>query len=217
MINNTPTLSAALYARISTTNQGQDLELQFSEMRKYIERQGWVLYKEYKDESTGKNIERGGFKLLMEDARLKRFDVVVVWKLDRFSRSLRDFVASIQFLNSYKVRFISLTQNIDTDESSPTAKLLIHILGAFAEFESGMISERVRAGIANAHKKGVKFGRKKKIFDVYRLVDLIEKKRLSIRQAAGEMGIKHGVAWLRYKEFREREKKMEKKSENETN
>jgi len=86
---------------------------------------------------------------LMKDARLRRFDAVVVWKLDRWGRSLAHLVQSIQELSGLGIRFIAITQNIDTDESNPMARLLMHLMGAFAEFERELIRDRVKAGVTS--------------------------------------------------------------------
>jgi DNA invertase Pin-like site-specific DNA recombinase len=101
----------------------------------------------------------------MADARLRRFDCVVVWKLDRFGRSLVHCVNALQELQALGVRFVAVSQGIDTDEANPAAKLLMHILAAVAQFERELIRERVSAGIKHAKAKGVKLGRPKRVFD----------------------------------------------------
>ena len=98
----------------------------------------------------------------MQDARRRRFDAVLVWKLDRWGRSVADCVRSLQELASLGVRFLAVTQNLDTDESNPLSRFLLHILAAVSEFEREMIRERVVAGIRNARTKGKTLGRPKR-------------------------------------------------------
>jgi DNA invertase Pin-like site-specific DNA recombinase len=95
----------------------------------------------------------------MADARLRKFDAVLVCKLDRWGRSLIHCVASIQELGALGLRFIAVSQGLDTDESNPTSKLLMHILASVAEFERSLIKERVAAGIKAAQKNGIRSGR----------------------------------------------------------
>ncbi len=138
-------MKAAIYARVSTEDQRCDLQL--TELRGYCQRSNWEIL-EYTEKASGKaGSKRPELQRLLADARMRRFDVVLVWKLDRFGRSLRDLVGNIQTLDSAGVRFIALTQNIDTDNKSPMGKFLLHIFGAFAEFEHSLIVERVTAGV----------------------------------------------------------------------
>jgi putative DNA-invertase from lambdoid prophage Rac len=106
---------------------------------------------------------------LMTDARQRRFDAVLVWKLDRFGRSLVHCVSGIQELSSLGIRFIATSQGLDTDESNPASKLLTHILAAVAQFERELIRERVSAGMRNAKSKGTRsgkaIGRPRRVFD----------------------------------------------------
>ena len=139
-------MKAAIYARVSTTDQNCDLQL--DAVREYIARHGWENAGEYVDEGwSGAKASRPKFDKLMEDAGKRRFDVVLVWKLDRFARSMLNCETALQHLKGYRVRFIATSQGIDTDESSPAAKLMQQIFAAFAEFEREMIRERVAAGL----------------------------------------------------------------------
>jgi putative DNA-invertase from lambdoid prophage Rac len=101
----------------------------------------------------------------MKDAALRGFDAVLVWKLDRWGRSLVQSLQSVQELASMGIRFIAITQDIDTDQSNPMSHFMLHIFGAFAEFEGEMIRERVCAGVRNAKRKGKQLGRKRVVFD----------------------------------------------------
>jgi putative DNA-invertase from lambdoid prophage Rac len=117
---------------------------------------------------------------------------VLVWKLDRFGRSLVNCVAGIQELAALDVRFIAVSQGLDTDQANPTSHLLLHILAAVAEFERELIKERVRAGIKNAQANGKEFGRPRKIFDHQRALDL-RGQGMSYPQIARVLGVGQGT------------------------
>ena len=162
--------------------------MQLREMHEYAARNGFD-YQEYIDKGiSGTKANRPALKRLMVDARLKRFDAVVTWKLDRFGRSLQQLIENVQLLDSYGVRFISLTQGIDTDQRNPCGRLLLHILGALAEFERDTIVERVRCGIANAKASGVHCGRPQRVFRRDEAVRL-HKAGASIREIASKMDV----------------------------
>lgn len=156
-------MNVAIYARVSTSDQNNAVQIR--ELTDYAARRGWVVSGVYQDHLSGAKATRPGLDALMADARLRRFDCVVVWKLDRFGRSLVHCVNAIQELQGLGVRFVAVSQGIDTDEANPAAKLLMHILAAVAQFERELIRERVSAGIKHAKAKGVKMGRPKRIFD----------------------------------------------------
>ena len=101
----------------------------------------------------------------MHDAALRRFDAVLVWKLDRFGRSVRTCLDGIESLRAHGIRFLAVSQSIDTDESNPTSRLLLHILASVAEFEREFIRERVRAGVKSAKHQGKQLGRRQVVFD----------------------------------------------------
>src|SRR5580704_6335391 len=149
-------MNAAIYARVSTTDQTNTIQV--SALTDYVERRGWTLTNVYQDQMSGAKASRPGLDQLMADARCRRFDVVVVWKLDRFGRSLVDCVSGIQELASLGIRFIATSQGLDTDESNPANKLLMHILAAVAQFERELIRERVSAGMRAAKTHGTKTG-----------------------------------------------------------
>jgi putative DNA-invertase from lambdoid prophage Rac len=147
-----------IYARVSTTDKGQDIDLQLHELRRYAEARGWEAV-EYVDEGvSGVKDSRPGLNNLMADARRRRIDGVLVWKLDRLGRSLSHLLKMLNEFQALGVAFVSLKEAIDM--TTATGKLLVHIIGSFAEFERDLISERVRAGIANARAKGKIIGRK---------------------------------------------------------
>jgi DNA invertase Pin-like site-specific DNA recombinase len=155
----------AIYARVSTTNHGQDAGMQTREMRQFAEARGWTLADEYVDHGvSGAKDSRPELNRLMADAHKRRFDVVLIWKLDRFGRSLRHLVNALAEFESLGIAFVSLSDNLDL--STASGRLMFQIIGAMAEFERALIHERVKAGIRNARAKGTRIGRPSKHVDV---------------------------------------------------
>jgi DNA invertase Pin-like site-specific DNA recombinase len=160
----------ALYARVSTLN-GQDPETQLSELREYVSRRGWTITTEYVDQGvSGSKESRPQLNQLMADAHRRKFDAVLVWKIDRFGRSLKHLVNALADLCAYGVAFISFRDNLDL--STPSGRLMFQIIGAMAEFEKSLIVERVRAGLRNARAKSKKFGRPRVQVDGVRVAEL---------------------------------------------
>jgi DNA invertase Pin-like site-specific DNA recombinase len=151
-------MRVALYARVSTSNKGQDVDLQLNELRQHCESKGWIITKEYVDRGiSGAKSSRPQLDKLMAAAGQKQFDAVLVWKLDRFGRSVRHLVNAIADLESNQIAFISFKDNIDL--STPQGRLMFQIIAAMAEFERELIRERVKSGMANARAKGRQIGR----------------------------------------------------------
>lgn len=150
-----PKRRIAAYIRVSSTEQKTDL--QRLELDGYIKARGWDDVTFYEEKLTGTNTNRPEFKRLMSDARSRSIDIVVVWKLDRFARSLRDLINNLQELTNCGVEFISLKDQIDM--TSSMGRLMLHIIGAFGEFEASLIKDRCRAGILAAREKGIRLGR----------------------------------------------------------
>lgn len=172
----------AVYLRVST--QEQSVELQRSELLKYCDARNWTITNIYEEKISGTNANRPQLKQLMEAARQRQFDVVLVWKLDRFFRSLKDLVGTLHELAELGVEFVSLKDMIDMTTAS--GKLLTHLLGAFGEFEASLIRERVKAGLEHAKRKGTKLGRPRRIQE-----DLVRKLRgqgYSLNQIAKQIG-----------------------------
>src|SRR5215471_8514591 len=152
-----------VYARVSTSDQ--NYEMQLRELRAYASARRWTVTDEYVDTGwSGARANRPELTRLMSDARKRWVDAVAVWKLDRWGRSVADSSKGIQELASLGVRFIAVTQNIDTDESNPMARFLLHVMAAFAELERELIRERTVAGIRAARAKGKTLGRPKRVF-----------------------------------------------------
>jgi DNA invertase Pin-like site-specific DNA recombinase len=137
-------LPTGLYARVSTIDQ--DCAIQLDNMRDLAKRHPWKTI-EYVDKLSGKEgNKRPELERLLEDVRMKRIGLVVVWKLDRFGRSTLDTLTNIRTLEQYGVRFWCPSMNIDTDDRSPVGKFTLTILAAVAELERGFILERTQAG-----------------------------------------------------------------------
>jgi DNA invertase Pin-like site-specific DNA recombinase len=148
----------ALYARVSTVGNGQSPEMQLRELREYVERRGWTLAGEYVDAGvSGAKDSRPELNRLMEDAHKHRFGAVVVWKFDRFARSVSHLLRALETFKSQGIEFISFSEQMDT--STPTGRMIFTVLGAVAELERSLIAERVRAGVRNARAKGKRLGR----------------------------------------------------------
>ena len=160
-------MKVALYMRVSTADQ--QCEVQARELHEYCERRGWSVTKEYRDQGvsaakTGKKKIPPQLEKLMGDAGQHKFDAVIVWKLDRFARSVTHFNDQLAVLRSAGVRFLAVSQNIDTDVTNPTSGLLLNILAAMAEFERELIRERTKSGVEHARAQGKVFGRPAKVF-----------------------------------------------------
>jgi DNA invertase Pin-like site-specific DNA recombinase len=140
------------------------------ELREYAARRGWDVVGEYVDTGwSDAKASRPELDRLMRDAVLRRFDAVLVYKLDRFGRSVKHCLDGIAAFGAHGVRFLGVSQSIDTDRANPPARLLLHILASVAEFERALIRERVCAGVRNAKRKGKQLGRKRVVFAATRL------------------------------------------------
>jgi DNA invertase Pin-like site-specific DNA recombinase len=150
-------MNVAIYTRVSTTEQHVGMQLR--ELRQYGKRRGWRIVTEYNDEGvSGAKARRPELDRLMTDANRRRFDAVIVWKFDRFARSVSHLLRALETFDSLGIAFVSLSESIDT--STPAGKMVFTVLGAVAELERSLIGERVKAGLRNAKAKGVRLGRK---------------------------------------------------------
>jgi len=180
----------ALYARVSTADKGQDPELQLRELREYCQRRGFIIAGEYVDTMTGTKDSRPELNRLMADAHKRRFDVVAVWKFDRFARSVSHLLRALENFQSLGIEFISFTEAIDT--STPMGKMVFTVLGAVAELERSLIVERVRAGLRNAKAKGRTLGRPKADVDTAEIARL-RAQGLSVAAVAEQLGVSVGT------------------------
>jgi DNA invertase Pin-like site-specific DNA recombinase len=160
-------MKTAIYARVSTTN-GQDPEMQLRELREYCKRRNWEVSDEYVDLGISRAKEkRPELDRLLAHAHRRNFDAVVVWRFDRFARSVSHLLRALENFRSLGIEFVSLSEQVDT--STPTGKMVFTVLGAVAELERTLIAERVRAGLRNAKAKGRTLGRPRKVFDAAKL------------------------------------------------
>ena len=189
--SSTSIVRVALYARVSTLNN-QDPEMQLTELREYAARRSWQISQEYVDHGvSGSQESRPALNRMMSEAKRRGFDAIVVWKIDRFGRSLKHLVNALAELAALGVAFVSLRDNLDL--STPSGRLMFQIIGAMAEFERALIQERVRAGIRNARSKGILVGRPRVIVDVVQIADLRAQGR-SWGQIQAELGVSKGTA-----------------------
>jgi len=199
-------MRVALYSRVSTRDQ--NCELQLRELKAYADREQWHVVAVFKDVLSGATTRRPGLDRLLADARASEFDCILCWKLDRFGRSLVDCLNNIQLLDSCGVRFIAITQQLDTDQKNPGSRFLLHVLGAAAEFERSLIAERTHAGriryredfesgrvgvtVHSRSGRNLAPHRPKKIFDRHKVADL-HREGFSIRRIAKELGLGIGT------------------------
>src|ERR1700674_1887728 len=165
------TMKVAIYARVSTANNGQDPTMQTRELRGYAERRGWTIASEYVDLGiSGTKEKRPELDRLMTDAHRRKFDVVAVWKFDRFARSVSHLLRALETFKALGIDFVSYSEQMDT--STPTGKMVFTVLGAVAELERSLIVERVKAGLRNAKAKGKRLGRPRVAVDAARIEEL---------------------------------------------
>jgi DNA invertase Pin-like site-specific DNA recombinase len=184
-------MRAAIYARVSTTNHGQDVTLQTRELQQFAEARGWIVTDVYIDDGvSGAKDSRPELNRLMADAHKRCFDVVAVWRFDRFARSVSHLLRALETFSALGIAFVSLTEQMDT--TTPTGKMVFTVLGAVAELERSLIVERVRAGLRNARAKGKTLGRPCLAVDAIRIGRLREEGH-SIREIADELGCSRGL------------------------
>ena len=176
-------MKAALYARVSTTDQ--EPENQLVELRRYVRARSWDAAVEFVDHGvSGTKDRRPALDRLIRDARRRRIDVLICWRLDRLGRNLKHLVTLLDELQAVGVAFVSLGEGIDC--TTPAGRLQLHILAALAEFERARIAERVTAGLARAKRQGKRLGRPYAEVPRERLVAV---KGLPRSQAAERLGV----------------------------
>jgi DNA invertase Pin-like site-specific DNA recombinase len=151
-------MKAGLYARVST-NHGQDPELQLAELREYAAKRGWEVTEFVDVGVSGSKASRPQLDAMMRLAKARKLDVIAVWKLDRFGRSLRHLVDTLADLEAVGCAFVSLRDNLDL--TTPAGRMMFHVIGAMAEFERELAKERIKAGLVVARSKGRTLGRPK--------------------------------------------------------
>src|ERR1700745_850420 len=186
-------MRVAIYARVSTSNNGQDPAMQTRELRDYADRRGWTIAGEYVDVGiSGTKEKRPELDRLLADAHRRRFDAGVVWEFDRFASSVSHLLRALETFQSLGIEFVSLTEGVDT--STPMGKMVFTVLGAVAELERSLIVERVKAGLRNARAKGKRLGRPRRVVDVSRVATL-RSQGIGWREIAGELGVGVGTLY----------------------
>jgi DNA invertase Pin-like site-specific DNA recombinase len=186
------TAKVAIYARVSTTNHGQDVGLQTRELRQFAEARGWTVAGEYIEEGvSGAKDSRPELNRLMADAHKRRFDVVCVWRFDRFARSVSHLLRALETFKALGIDFVSFSEQMDT--STPAGKMVFTVLGAVAELERSLTVERVRAGLRNARAKGKTLGRPRVAVDATKIASL-RASGASWLTITRELGISAGTA-----------------------
>lgn len=181
----TQTKKVAIYCRVSTTDQNIDIQL--TDLRRYSLSRGWIIQKEYLDKGvSGSKESRPALDALMTDARKRLFDIVLVWRFDRFARSSRHLAIALDEFGHLGVDFVSYNEQLDT--SGAMGKAMFTIIGAMAELERGIIAERVRAGLRRAREKGKIFGRPRVEIAPEKLKDM-QKRGYSVRKIAMALGV----------------------------
>ncbi len=183
-------MKAALYARVST-HAGQNPEMQLAELREYCVRRGWDVAGEYVDVGiSGAKERRPELDRLLAECRKRRVDAVVVYRYDRFARSLRQLVNALCEFDALRIQFVSLHEGVDT--STPNGRLVFGIFASIAEFERELIRERVRSGMAAARARGARIGRPRKPVDADKVAEL-RAQGASWRAIARQLGIGIGT------------------------
>lgn len=185
-------IRAALYARVSTLH-AQDPEVQLRELRDYCQRRAFAIAAEYVDKGiSGARERRPELDRLWVDCRKRKIDAVVVYRYDRFARSLRQLVNALEEFRALGIEFVSLHEGVDT--STPNGRLVFGIFASIAEFERELIRDRVRSGLASARAKGKKLGRPRINVDVSKIAAL-RAQGLSWAAVARRLGVSVGKVY----------------------
>jgi len=177
-----PLRRVALYARVSTSNHGQTVENQLLDLRRYAQERNWTIQGEYIDEGiSGTKDKRPGLDRLMDACRKRQVDVVLVWRFDRFARSVKHLVLALEELRGLGIGFVSYQENVDT--SSPLGQAIFTIIAAMAELERNIIVERIHCGLRRARLEGRRLGRPRTVINPEQVAEL-RRGGMSLRQIA---------------------------------
>jgi len=181
----------ALYARVSTTGHGQDVNLQLDELRAIAKQRGWTVAGEFIDEGvSGSTSERPALSRLLAAVHGGKVDAVMVWKFDRFARSVQHLLSALEDFRQHGVAFISVRESIDT--TTAAGRMVFTFLGAVAEFERALIIERVQAGVDHARAAGTHCGRPRREIDL-RAAEALLAQGHGVRVAAAILGVPRGT------------------------
>ena len=186
--NHTPRVG--IYARVSTSDQST--ESQLLDLRRYVTDRTWQSYKEYCDNGiSGTKDSRPALDQLMADAKKRKFDIVLVWRFDRFARSTKHLILALEEFKNLGIDFVSYQENIDT--SSPLGSAIFTIISAVAQLERDIIAERVKAGLRRARENGKKLGRPRVAVDATKIA-VLRARGHSWAEISRELGIGKGTA-----------------------
>jgi DNA invertase Pin-like site-specific DNA recombinase len=182
-------MRVALYGRVSTAEQ--NAAMQIEELRAYCGRRQWEIVEEYIDSGvSGSKESRPALNRLLADAKRRRFDAVLVYRYDRFARSLRQLVNALAEFDALGIHFVSLHEGVDT--STPNGRLVFGIFASIAEFERELIRGRVRSGLAAARARGKRLGRPRAVVDAAR-IGRLRSQGCTVREIASELGYSRGL------------------------
>jgi DNA invertase Pin-like site-specific DNA recombinase len=181
---------AAIYVRVST--EDQHLDGQEAELEEYVRNRGWEVTKVYRDKISGVKTSRPALDELMADSRKRRMDIILVWRFDRFARSVSHLLQALESFRTVGIEFVSISEQVDT--STPTGKMVFTVLGAVAELERSLIGERVRSGLRNARANGKRLGRPPLRELTAGLVTQVKHDRRRGRMSFKRLAQKHGVS-----------------------
>ncbi len=178
----------AIYVRVSTKDQSVGMQL--NDLERYSKERGLNIFKVYEDNGvSGTKETRPALGQLMDDARKRKFDIVLVWRFDRFARSTKHSVNALYEFRNLGIDFISYQENIDT--SSPLGEAIFTIISAMSKLERDIIAERVKGGLRKARANGITLGRPNSVIDMDKLIKYKEQ-GMSIREIAKELGLSRG-------------------------
>jgi DNA invertase Pin-like site-specific DNA recombinase len=183
----------ALYARVSTLDKGQNPETQLVQLRQYAQARNFEIVSEFIDYASGTSEDRTQYKLMMAAAKKRKLDVILVWRYDRFARSTQALVNALKEFQSIGIDFISYQENIDT--TTPTGELIFHVMASLAQFESSLISQRVKAGMARAKAQGKQISRPPLAKDLQQKIVDLKKEGLSMNRISKVLGIAYGTVY----------------------
>lgn len=188
------TKRAAIYARVSTNDRGQDPETQLRQLREYATRRGFAVIHEFVDLASGAKADRKQYRAMRDAAQRREFDVLLVWRYDRFARSLAELVNALAEFQSLGIDFISYNEGSDT--TTPQGRLIFGVMASLAEFERNLIADRVKAGMERAKAQGKHTGRpalvqtkRKRIIELLQKREQPDGSKLSKRAIAREVGV----------------------------
>ena len=187
------TKRVALYARVSTLDKGQDPETQLVQLRQYAQARNFEVVTEFIDYASGTSEDRTQYKLMMAAAKKRKIDVVLVWRYDRFARSTQALVNALKEFQSLGIDFISYQENIDT--TTPTGELIFHVMASLAQFESSLISQRVKAGMARAKAQGKHIARPPISKQMQEKIIELQREGVSMNKISKTLGIAYGTVY----------------------